>query len=50
MKWPCYEIGNPYMRIGYMPNILSLVKNLFYNLGTIDPVGITVELPQKYKI
>ena len=29
-----------------MPNILSPIKNSFYNLETIDPVNITVELPE----
>ena len=33
-----------------MPNVLPLVKSSFYNLGTIDPVDIIVELPQKQKI
>ena len=29
-----------------MQNILSPVKNSFYNLETIDPVDITVDLPE----
>ena len=33
-----------------MRNTLSPVKNSFYNLDTIDPVDITVELPKNQKI
>ena len=33
-----------------MPNILSTVKNSFYNLDTIDLVDITVELSKNQKI
>ena len=33
-----------------MRNILSPVKNSFYNLGTIDPVDITDELHKNQKI
>ena len=33
----------------YVPNILSLVKNSLYNLGTIDAVDITVELPENQR-
>ena len=33
-----------------MPNIFSLTKNSFYNSDTIDPVKITVELPENQKI
>ena len=33
-----------------MPNILSPVKNSFYNPYTIDPVNITGELPENQKI
>ena len=33
-----------------MLNISSPVKNSFYNSDTIDPVNITVELPENQKI
>ena len=33
-----------------MPNILSPVKNSFYNLDTIGPIDITIELPENQKI
>ena len=33
-----------------MPNILSAVKNSFYNSGTVDPVNMSVELLENQKI
>ena len=33
-----------------MQNILSLAKNLVYNLDTIEPVDITDELPKNQKM